>query len=126
MLSLLLTDRSGKLPTSQYDLMKDAHKIGMLQIRHRASHNDAVPPHMASHIYYEIDPAYRGQGYGKKILELGLREAKNIGLEEVFITCCEDNLASKAIIEANGGIFLEEAFVPAMEKKLLKFRKALV
>ena len=42
-------------------------------------------------------------GYGSKILELALKEAKKLKLEKVLLTCDRDNLASQKIIEKNGG-----------------------
>ena len=110
MLQLVFKSLSSNLPTSEFDLMEGCdHKIGFIQIRHQPSHSEGLPAHMANHIYYEIDPIFRGKGYGKKILTLGLAEAKKIGLREVMIVCAEDNIASKKIIEASGGIFMEDA-----------------
>lgn len=122
MLHLAFIGFSGKLPTSEYALMENKSKLGFLQIRHRPSHAPSVPEHMTSHIYYEIDAPFRGKGYGKKILQLGLLEARKIGLKEVFITCDDDNLASKKIIEANGGQFVEEAELIGKSKKMLKYK----
>jgi predicted acetyltransferase len=34
----------------------------------------------------------------------------------------EDNFGSKKIIEANGGVFIQEALVPAESKKMLKYK----
>jgi predicted acetyltransferase len=56
------------------------------------------------HIGYFIRPSKRKMGYGKKILQLGLLEAKKMGLPKVLITCDEDHFASQKIIEANGAI----------------------
>jgi predicted acetyltransferase len=121
MLHLKHVQTSGPLPTSQYELYdRDTH-IGMLQIRHKPGRREVVPPHMATNIYYEIDKNYRQKGYGTKLLELGLVEAKRIGLHELFLGCMEDNVASKKIIERNGGIFVAEAIIPG-EGKMLKYR----
>jgi predicted acetyltransferase len=81
-----------------------------------------VPENMANHIYYEINPEYRGKGYGKKILTLGLEKAQELGLDEIYITCMEDNLASKKIIEANGGVFVQETMILSVGKKMLKYK----
>lgn len=121
MLRLVFSGQIGELPTSRFDFMEDETKIGFIQIRHRPSHSKEVPANMASHIYYEIEPAFRGKGYGKKLLELGLREAKKIGLKEIAITCMEDNLASKKVIESNGGVMVDEAVIPTTGKKMLKY-----
>jgi predicted acetyltransferase len=112
----------GRLPTSEYQLVDNDCVVGKIQIRHKPSHGVGVPENMASHIYYEILPEYRKKGYGRKILELGLNEAKKIGLSEVYITCMEDNLGSKKIIEANGGVFVEDAIINTQGKKMLKYK----
>jgi len=122
MLSLVLKGTTGELPTSEYELLDDDQKVGFIQIRHRPSGAKEVPPNMASHIYYEIYPPYRGKGYGKQILKLGLNEARKIGLKEVLLTCYEENVASKKIIEANGGTLVESMIIPATHKKFLKYK----
>jgi len=111
----------GPLPTSEFHLMDDDRYIGMLQIRHRPGHRKEVPEYMATQIYYDIDPAYRRKGYGKKILNLGLLKARELGLHEVLVGCMEDNVGSKKIIEGNGGVLTDEAFIEN-EGKMLKYR----
>jgi len=43
-------------------------------------------------------------GYGGKTLELGLLEAKKLGLDKVLLTCDDNNIASWKMIEKNGGV----------------------
>ena len=57
------------------------------------------------HIGYSIRPSRRRRRYGTKILELALEECPSIGLEQVLVTCDSDNIASRRIIEHNGGRF---------------------
>jgi predicted acetyltransferase len=57
---------------------------------------------------YWIRPTRRQQGYGRLILRLLLERFRQLGLERVLITCRTDNLPSRKIIEANGGIFESE------------------
>ncbi len=121
-LSLQLKKVHGPLPTSEFELVDGDKVVGFIQIRHKPSHGDGVPAHLASHIYYEIRNEYRGKGYGKFILQLGLREAKKIGLTEVFVTCFESNIASRKIIEASGGVLIDEDTIPADDQKMLKYK----
>jgi predicted acetyltransferase len=58
---------------------------------------------MGGHIGYAIRPSCRRQGYGKLILKYGLERAKAFGLERVLLTCDENNLSSRKIIESHGG-----------------------
>jgi len=121
MLYLSHKDTSGHLPTSTYELYDGEIKVGMIQIRHKPSHGIHIPEHMASHIYYEIIPEYRSKGYGKKILTLGLIEARKIGLEKIYITCMQNNSASKKIIESHDAIFLDKAFISQEGEVMFKY-----
>lgn len=105
------------MPRSEFWLVDDTVFIGMIQIRHEPP---ASIPENFSHIYYEIRPSARGKGYGKKILELGLVEAKKLGIKEAILNCNDTNLASKAVIEANHGIFWKS--IPFGEKQKLFYR----
>lgn len=99
----------GPLPTSRFDLIGDAGELlGYTQVRHRASHNAFLPPEAANNLYYEIDEAHRGRGYGKALMGLALAEAKRIGLEKVRLTVTDDNPTSHYIIESHGGVWLQD------------------
>ncbi len=101
--------------------MDNGEKVGFIQIRHAPSRSTELPASLASHIYYEVEPPHLKKGYGFDILRLGLGEAKNIGLREIILTCDAENVASKKIIERNGGVFLEEALIPSTKRKMLKY-----
>jgi len=58
------------------------------------------------HIGYDVCPSQRGRGYGHAILRHTLVEARRRGIDRVVVTCDEDNLASRRIIEAAGGELL--------------------
>lgn len=62
-----------------------------------------LPPHVLGHIGYAVVPWKRGRGYATRALALMLREARREGLEEVMVTTEPENLASRRVIEANGG-----------------------
>lgn len=57
------------------------------------------------HIGFDVAPSYRGRGYGKKMLKLVLPKASELGIRKALITADEDNIASRKVIENNGGIF---------------------
>lgn len=59
--------------------------------------------HKIGNVGYTIRPSMRGQGWGTKILALGLFEARALGLDRVCITVDPGNLASIRVIERNGG-----------------------
>jgi predicted acetyltransferase len=72
----------------------------------------ALPPHCLGHIGYSVVPWKRGKGYATKGLRLLLREARSVGLPYVEITTDPDNVASRRVIEANGGELVERFVKP--------------
>jgi predicted acetyltransferase len=92
--------KAGWVPSSDFWLIERNDYIGRLSLRHEL--NERLLQ-MGGHIGYEIRPSRRRQGYGKLILKYGLEQAKAFGLERVLLTCDEDNLGSRKIIESNGG-----------------------
>lgn len=95
----------GWVPSSTFWLIDDGEFIGHTNIRH--SLNDFLK-HIGGHIGYYIRPSARGKGYGTKILEFALIEAEKLGLKKVLISCNEDNVASKRVIEKNNGQFQDK------------------
>ena len=53
-------------------------------------------------IGYSIRPSQRRKGYASEMLKLAF---KNTNIENILITCKDFNIASKKVIERNGGIF---------------------
>ena len=94
--------KPGRVPASEFWLIDDNEFIGRLSLRHEL--NEYLLK-IGGHIGYEIRPSKRRQGYGTQILRLGLEKARELGLLKVLVTCDEDNIGSKKIIEHNGGIF---------------------
>jgi predicted acetyltransferase len=95
----------GWVPETVFWLIDNGEFVGKINVRHRLT---AELVNLGGHIGYDIRPSKRGQGYGKKMLELALLEAKKLDIENVLITCNFDNTPSKRVIEANGGIFEDQ------------------
>jgi len=82
---------------------------------------EALPPHCLGHIGYAVVPWKRRRGYATRALREVLREANAEGLRFVEITTDPDNVASRRVIEANGGVLVEEFVTPSSlggERKL--------
>lgn len=79
---------------------KDNKIVGMLQIRHKL--NDHMLS-FAGHIGDSVAVDERRKGYGKRLLALGLRKCKQLGIERVLVLCKDTNVASRKCIIANGG-----------------------
>jgi predicted acetyltransferase len=88
------------VPSSNFWFIDDDEYIGNLSIRHFLN---ATLLRIGGHIGYQVRPTKRQRGYGKESLRLGLVKARDLGITRVLITCDENNIASKKIIEYNGG-----------------------
>jgi predicted acetyltransferase len=69
---------------------------------------ETLPPHVLGHIGYSIVPGKRGLGYAKQALAQLLPHAKAEGLRYVELTTDPENIASQRVIEANGGVLIEQ------------------
>ena len=74
---------------------------------------NALPPHVLGHIGYTVVPWMRNRGYATRALALLLPEAKAEGLTQVELTAEPDNLASRKVTEANGGVLVETFTAPS-------------
>ena len=92
----------GYVPQTVYWLVDGDEFIGTTSIRHELTE---YLLRIGGHIGYNIRPSKRNMGYGTQILKLALEKAKELHLTKVLVTCDETNIASKKIIETNGGIF---------------------
>ncbi|MGY3571876.1 GNAT family N-acetyltransferase [Vibrio paucivorans] len=95
--------RHGYVPCSHFWLTNEQQILGAIRIRHNIDNEFLAQE--AGHIGYDVAPSYRRKGYGKTMLGLVLAQAKALGLERVLITADEGNVASRRVIEANGGVF---------------------
>lgn len=55
------------------------------------------------HIGYAVRPEQRRRGYATEILRQSLVVARAGGVEDVLVTCNDENVGSAKVIEANGG-----------------------
>lgn len=74
--------------------------LGRIAVRHTLT--DRLRQ-LGGHIGYDVRPTARRRGHGTAMLRAALGQARDLGLEKVLITCDEDNLGSRGVIEANGG-----------------------
>ena len=79
----------------------DGRLVGFLSIRHEL--NDVLRE-LGGHIGYAIRPAERGKGYATAATALALAECRRLGIDQVLVTCDDDNVASARVIERNGGV----------------------
>ncbi|HMD35329.1 MAG TPA: GNAT family N-acetyltransferase [Vicinamibacterales bacterium] len=86
---------------------------------------EALPPHCLGHIGYSVVPWKRDRGYATEALREILPEARTEGLKYVELVTDHDNVPSQRVIEANGGVKVEEFIKPAVygaRKRGLRYR----
>lgn len=92
--------------------------LGRVSIRHTL--NDRLRE-FGGHIGYEVRPSARRRGYATLALRLALERARELGLSRVLLTCDVDNLASRRVIEANGGELEGEFRLDFYEKPIRRY-----
>ena len=107
----------GRVPQTIYWLIVDGVYTGQVSVRHHLNDNLLK---VGGNIGYGVVPSERRKGYGTELLRRALVECKEMGLDKVLVTCDENNVGSRKIIEKNGGVL--ENIVPTETDKPAKCR----
>ena len=73
------------------------------------------------HIGYNVRPSERKKGFATIMLSLALEKCEELGIEDVMVTCKEDNIGSAKTIENNCGVLKEIIFVPGENCNFKKY-----
>jgi predicted acetyltransferase len=57
------------------------------------------------HIGYDVRPSARRQGHATAMLRAALPVVAGLGIRRALVTCDHDNVGSRKVIEACGGVF---------------------
>lgn len=90
------------VPNTYFVGVVDGEIVGRLSLRHRLNDWLAL---VGGHIGYGVVPSHRGRGHATEMLRQALPHCARLGLTRALLSCDEDNLASRAVIERNGGVF---------------------
>jgi predicted acetyltransferase len=85
----------------------DGEFCGIISLRWQRG-TEALPSYCLGHIGYSIVPWKRRLGYATQALRAMLRDAAAEDLRYVEICAEADNVASRRVIERNGGVLVEE------------------
>jgi predicted acetyltransferase len=88
------------VPQTKYWLIVDGHPVGFGKQRLYLNDNLRIN---GGHIGYCIRPTARAKGFGNLLLRELLKKAKEKNIPKVLITCDDINIASRRVIEYNGG-----------------------
>lgn len=91
------------VPSTVYLAIDNNELVGIIDLRHHINH--PILSTWGGHSGYSVRPTKRGLGYAKEMLRLLLIKAKEMNITDFLITCSVNNLASEAVIKANGGIY---------------------
>lgn len=92
--------------------MWDGEFCGSIGFRWQPGTTD-LPPYCLGHVGYSVVPWKRQRGYATRALQLLLPQAREEALAYIELTTDSDNVASRRVIEANGGKLIERFYKPA-------------
>jgi predicted acetyltransferase len=79
--------------------------LGRIAVRHRLTEQLR---RLGGHIGYDVRRSRRREGHATAMLLAVLPLAHGMGIDPALITCDATNVASRRVIESNGGIFEDE------------------
>lgn len=77
--------------------------LGRLAVRHRLT---PALEDAGGHIGYDVRPSARNRGHATAMLREALPVAHRLGIDPALLTCDDTNLASRRVIERNGGRYI--------------------
>ena len=84
---------------------EDDEFIGRIAVRHELNERLLEA---GGHIGYDVRRSRRREGHATRMLAAVLPEARKLGIGRVLLTCAPDNVASRRVIEANGGVLEDQ------------------
>jgi predicted acetyltransferase len=88
------------VPVTELWFVEGTDYLGTVIIRH---HLTPALERAGGHIGYHVVPGHRRRGHATQMLAKAKLVCQELGLSEILVTCPEDNLGSRRVIEANGG-----------------------
>lgn len=96
---------AGYVPSTTLWFVDADEYLGRLGIRHRLT-PDLLE--RGGHIGYDVRVSARRRGYATQMLRDALPIAHGLGIDPALLTCDETNVASRKVIESNGGVLEDQ------------------
>ncbi|MEV4704339.1 GNAT family N-acetyltransferase [Actinoplanes sp. NPDC049316] len=96
----------GYVPATNLWMLDGDGYVGRIAIRHRLT--EALR-RVGGHIGYDVRPSARRRGYATHMLRDALPVARGLGITTALVMCDVGNVASRRVIERNGGVLQDEA-----------------
>jgi len=92
----------GRLPAYRFAMRSvgSLEKIGEIGLK------IGTPPAHLGHIWYRVLPGFRGNRYAARACRLLIPLARRHGIDPIWITCREENMASRRTCELAGAEFV--------------------
>jgi predicted acetyltransferase len=97
--------RPGWVPCTTLWWVEGHEYLGRIAIRHRLT---PALEKLGGHIGYDVRRSARRRGHATAMLREALPVARALGIDRALLTCDPDNVASRKVIEHNGGVFQDE------------------
>jgi predicted acetyltransferase len=95
----------GYVPATELWWVDGDEFLGRIGVRHRLT---PALLDVGGHIGYDVRPSARRRGHATEMLRQALGVARELGIDLALITCDEDNLGSRRVIERNGGLLEDQ------------------
>ena len=106
----------GYVPHSMLYGFADGKIIGRVSVRHTL--NDYLRLR-GGHIGYTVAKKYRKNGYATEMVRQAIIYCKKLGIEQIMVTCADENIPSWKIIEKFGGK-LQDKIWDAEDKEMIR------
>lgn len=93
------------VPSTTWWWIEGSEYLGRIALRHRLN---VRLLEVGGHIGYDVRPSARRRGHATAMLRAVLPHAHALGIDPALVTCDTDNIGSRKVIEANGGVLEDE------------------
>ena len=93
------------MPATTLWWVEDEEYLGRIAVRHRLTPSLRE---LGGHIGYDVRRSARRRGHATAMLRAVLPVARGLGIESALLICDVDNVASRKVIEHNGGVLEDQ------------------